>query len=60
MIVADSSVLVPAIVSDHEVHGVAFDAAQQVDASVGHALIQRTLSLPACRRRTPWAPHRPA
>lgn len=40
MIVADSSVLVPAIVSDHEVHGVAFDAAQQVDASVGHALIE--------------------
>lgn len=40
MIVADSSVLVPAIVSDHEAHDLAFAAAQQADASVGHALVE--------------------
>lgn len=36
MIVADSSVLVPAIVSDHEAHDLAFVAAQQVDPAQAH------------------------
>jgi toxin FitB len=40
MIAADSSVLIPALVAGHEAHDVAFRAAQVVDASVGHALVE--------------------
>lgn len=49
VIVADSSVLVPAIVSDHEAHDLAFAAAQQVDAAQAH------LGAPDCCT-SGWAP----
>ncbi len=40
MIVADTSVLVPAIVADHEFHAACHESAGLVDAAVGHVLIE--------------------
>lgn len=40
MIVADTSVLVPAVLASHEAHEPCHDSAALVDASVGHVLIE--------------------
>jgi predicted nucleic acid-binding protein len=39
LIAADSSVLVPAILADHEFHDACFESAGLVDAAIGHALV---------------------
>lgn len=40
MIAADSSVLVPALLAAHEAHAAAYEAAEIVDAAIGHALVE--------------------
>jgi predicted nucleic acid-binding protein len=40
LIAADSSVLVPAIVTAHEFHEACFESASLIDAAIGHALVE--------------------
>lgn len=40
MIAADTSVLVPALLADHEFHDACHEAAGAIDTAIGHALIE--------------------
>jgi predicted nucleic acid-binding protein len=40
LIAADSSVLVPAILTDHEFHEACFESAGLLDAAIGHSLVE--------------------
>jgi toxin FitB len=40
LIAADSSVLVPAMLANHEFHEACFESAGRIDAAIGHALVE--------------------
>jgi predicted nucleic acid-binding protein len=40
LIAADASVLVPALLADHEFHDACFESAGLIDAAIGHALVE--------------------
>jgi predicted nucleic acid-binding protein len=40
LIAADASVLIPALLADHEFHDACFASAGRIDAAIGHALVE--------------------